>query len=183
MSKKKSNYPFLIIRGLYDISRTGWVDRGVKDPESLGENTDDLVIIAKKYFPKVVGLDRMLEIVHWPKSDKAVGEIRTDSYCPEGRRQTKEQKYESELEVMEEICSHLGEVGRTILFDWLELKKGETQRAKLVKEIKAFQMVLKAIEYQKKGEPVIAQEFIDHDGHKVNDPELREIMLKAIAEL
>lgn len=174
-------YALTIISDLYKVNRTGWVDRGVGNPETVGEHTEQLILLANKNFPEMPGLSKMLKIHDWPEAKKNVGDRRTDSFCPEDHRITKEEKKILELEAMKDICSNLGRSGKIIMSLWLEYEEGKTERAKIAYQIDKLQAILKALEYQKSGEPVIAQEFIDYNGGEIKHPILKNILWKAIS--
>jgi len=176
-------YVWRIIESLHKLPRTGYKDRGVENPETVGEHSDEVVAIAEEYFAHIPGLGEMLRIHDWPKSKKEVGDRRTDSLCPPERRWSLTEKYEAELAAMEEIAQDMGPDGQRILQLWKEFDAGETERAKLANQIDKFQMIRKSIRYQKEGQPVIAQEFINSSGHFITDPILKQMMDKAIAEL
>jgi putative hydrolase of HD superfamily len=174
-------YALNIIKTLYKIKRTGWVDRGVKNPETVGEHTDQLIILANQYFPEISGLNKMLKIHDWPEADKNVGDRRTDVFCLKNHRITKKRKKILELEAMKDICINLGYSGKVIINLWLEYEKAETKRAKIAYQIDKLQAILKAIDYQRNGQPVVAQEFIDCNGDTIQDPILKNVLKKAIA--
>jgi putative hydrolase of HD superfamily len=171
-----------IIEKLWQIPRTGYKDRGVENPETVGEHTDAVVALAEKHC-SIPLLGLMLKIHDWAESDKKVGDRRTDSLCPQKKRWTKEKKYKAERAAMERICSKLGPYGPMIFYLWLEYEEQKTPRAKRAYQWDKLQMILKAIEYQKAGQPVVAQEFIDHDGPKITHPFMRKMMERAIATL
>lgn len=177
----KRLYILDLIERLDHVLRTGWVDRGVKDPESVGEHSEELVLLARSFFPEIKDLDKMLKIHAWPESQKELGDIRTDTFCPIERRWTKEEKYIAEFNAMKEICLPLGKQGREILKLWLEFEENETIRAQIAKQLDKFQAIKKAIQYERQGQPVIAQEFIDYDGAKIQKPELIKALGKTKA--
>lgn len=174
---------FLIVQNvvtkLYNLPRTGWFDRGVENPETVGEHTDELVIISETFY-NIPGLSEMLKIHDWPESDSKVGDRRTDNFCPDNRRWSKEQKYIAELKAMKNICCSLESSGDTILKLWIEFEEQKTRRALIARQLDKLQGIMKAIEYQRQGQPVIAQEFIDWDGAKVTDPILKQILEEGI---
>jgi putative hydrolase of HD superfamily len=174
-------YALVIISDLYKVKRTGWVDRGVRSPETVGEHTEQLIILANQNFPEMHGLSKMLKIHDWPEAKKNVGDRRTDSFCPENHRITKEEKKILEFEAMRDICSKLGRSGKIIMNLWLEYEEAKTERAKIAYQIDKLQAILKAIEYEKSGEPVTAQEFIDYSGGAIQHPILKDILWKAIS--
>jgi len=168
-----------IIAQLYEIPRTGWVDRKVINPETVGEHTDALIALARKYYPFMPELIPMLKIHDWAETNKKIGDARTDRYCPPDHRWTKEKKHEVELATMKEICSHLGVAGKRLLKLWLEYDENITNRAKIAHQLGRLQRVLKAVNYQRLGQPVIAQEFIECDEAEIFDPVLVKVLERA----
>jgi len=175
---KRRDYVLQIISRLYEIPRTGWVDRKVNSPETVGEHTAELIDLANHFYPFTPGLNRMLKIHDWPESAKGLGDIRTDHFCPTDHRWTKAEKYEAEFTAMRQICANLGLAGKNILNLWLEFEEGKTERADLARQLDKFQAIKKALYYQKKGEPVKAQEFWEVDGAKIKNPELIKVLEK-----
>jgi putative hydrolases of HD superfamily len=167
-----------VITNLYSIKRTGWVDRGVKNPETVGEHTDDLIAIAKNLF-KIHGLIEMLIVHDWAESNSLIGDRRTDKNCQKEKRWSKKQKYEAELMAMQLICLTLGQQGVPILKLWLEFEAYQTRRAKIAKQLDKFQTMLKAIEYQKQGYAGIGEEFINCYEKIIRNPTLKKLLAKA----
>lgn len=176
---KRRAYALSIINKLYEIPRTGWVDREVKNPETVGGHTDDLIMLANKYFPGIPGLIAMLKIHDWAETNEEIGDARTDKFCPPDHRWTKEKKFEIELMTMVSICDQLGKRGKDILRLWIEFEENKTVRAKIAKQLDRLQRIIKAISYQKNGQPVIAQEFIDNDEANIHDLRLIKVLEKA----
>lgn len=193
MKNKHNQYP-LILRGedfinaqkiidrLYEIPRRGWADRNVENPETVGEHTDEVVMLSEKLF-NIYRLSKMLKIHDWAESDIKVGDIRTDTFCPDNHRWTKQEKYIAELEAMKNICATLKSSGNGILQLWIEFEEQKTRRAKIARQIDRLQAIMKAIEYQREGQPVIAQEFIDYYGKEITQTTLKQILEKCISSL
>ena len=177
--QKRRAYVLSIINKLDGIPRTGWVDRKVENPETVGEHTEELISLAKKYFPGIPDLIAMLKIHDWAETNEEIGDARTDKFCPPEHRWTKEKKYDMELMTMVGICDQLGPRGKYILQLWIEFEENKTIRAIIAKQLDRFQRIHKAISYQKNGQPVSAQEFIDNDWSNIHDPRLIKILEKA----
>ncbi len=171
-----------VIKALDDLPRTGWVDRGVENPETVGEHTEALIDLAEIYF-HVPGLTVMLKIHDWPESNPKVGDRRTDSNCPTEKRRDKEEKKRDETAAMREICISLGPEGRRLFKTWNEYEEQKTRRSRIASQIDKFQVIIKAIEYETSGEPVIAQEFIDEHLAKIKNQLLRKLLRQAIKSL
>jgi putative hydrolases of HD superfamily len=191
--KKHSQYPLAftgknfkkaqaINDRLHKLPRAGWVDRGVKNSESVGEHTDESVALAEKYF-KVEGLSKMLRVHDWPESDKEIGDRRTDRNCPKKDRWSKRKKHNVEFKAMRQICLTLGSAGKEIFDLWLEFEEGKTERAKIAYQLDKMQAIKKAIEYHKSGESVVVQDFIDDCEKKITNPVILQMLAEAKAEL
>lgn len=174
-------YALQIIAGLYQLPRTCWIDRGILNAETVGEHSDALVAMAK-LFSEITDLDKMLKIHDWVEYDKSVGDLRTDTYFPTDHRRTKEEKAILELKAIKKICQKLGPYGKTIFNLWTEYEEGKTERAKIAFQLDKLQAILKAIEYEKNGEPACSQEFIDYSGKFIVHPKLKEILAEAIIQ-
>ncbi len=171
-----------INRKLYETLRTGYVDRGVKNPETVGQHTDEMILMAKTLF-NIHGLEEIVKIHDWAESDKNVGDPRTDPKCPEERRWTKKQKHIAETAAMNKICSKLPKTGGTIMMLWLEYEAQKTRRAKIAKQLDRIQTILKAAEYEKYGHAGIASEFIEHYSPEIKDRSLKRILLQTKHDL
>lgn len=176
-------YALQVIRGLYKIPRTGWVDRGVKHPETVGQHSEDLLKLADFFFPDCYGLKKMLKIHDWPEFKKEVGDRRTDKYCPEDHRCDPQAKEIAERQAMMEICQKLGSYGDILFNIWLEYEAGLTLRAQRANQLDKLQVNLKAIDYQMAGQPVIAAQFIELNRHKITIPELKLMLEEAELKL
>lgn len=58
---------------LHEIKRTGWVDHGVENPESVKEHTEALIRLAEELSPYLTpeetsGLIEMLEVHDWSEA-------------------------------------------------------------------------------------------------------------------
>lgn len=164
-----------IMCNLYNLPRASWVDRGVENPETVGQHTIALVRLSNKYF-LIDGLDSMLLVHDWAENN--IGDQRTDKYCPEAKRLSKEVKYDLELQALQSITLKLGDRGKYVLDLWIEFEAQETLRSRLAYQLDKFQMISQAFKYQKQGQPVVAQEFLDSDGDKIQNFILRHALEK-----
>jgi len=168
-----------IMAGLYRIPRTGWVRRGVKDPESVGEHTDALIALAEKVCGKLPNIDkekllRMLRVHDWP--EYIVGDQVAIHESLEEQKKLQKQKYASEHEAMQRIAASLGIEGEEAKELWLEYTNSSTPEAILAHQLDKLQAIKKAAEYQQQGEPVAYKEFADHYRGIITDPILIEIL-------
>ena len=172
-----------VISGLYKIPRTGWVDRGVEHPETVGQHIDDLLEMADFFFPDCYGLKKMLKVHDWPEWEKKIGDRRTDKYCPEDHRYDPQEKKIAEREAMFDICQRLGPYGAIIFNLYLEYDAGITLRAQRANQLDKLQVDLKAVKYQIANQPVIAMQFIELNRHKIIIPELKLMLEEAELKL
>jgi len=171
-----------VVKGLYDIERTGWVKRGVENPETVGDHIDALISLGEEIADKIPELDknkflRMLQIHDWP--EHIVGDIVTATVGVEKRKEAEDDKIKKELVAMKNICADLGEEGEEILALWLEYEEGKTLEANIAKQLDKLQAVLKSQEYEQNGKgTVVAKEFFDYAKNKITHPVLVEILEK-----
>src|SRR5690242_19495642 len=95
---------------LYEIERTGWVKRNVKNPETVGQHTDDLILLAEKW-EKELGIKDIKTLKNVLKShdlpeiiegDKVIALLSDDEY-----KKAKENKYLKELAAIKKISQDL----------------------------------------------------------------------------
>ncbi|MFA5130867.1 MAG: HD domain-containing protein [Patescibacteria group bacterium] len=175
-----------IVQHLYEIPRPGWHERGVMVSESIGDKIDATIKLAQKFFPYLIGLDKMLKIVDWPKSkDEVKGSRANENLLIEQglSKALKYLKYMAEYKAMKDICSPLGDSGKAIFKLWVEYAEQKTDRAKIAQELVRLQRIKRAIQYQKQGEPVNAREFIEADSARISDPRLTKELEKTTMSL
>jgi putative hydrolases of HD superfamily len=169
-----------VVRGLYAIPRTGWVKRGVENPETVGEHTDAMVALGEAVADKIPGLDkkkllRMLQVHDWPEYIE--GDVVTATIPVEERKEAEDKKFAAELAAMKTICSRLGKEGEINLALWLEFEEAASPEASIAKQIDKLQAMIKAAEYEKAGNGrVVAQRFIDGQREIITHPVLLEIL-------
>jgi 5'-deoxynucleotidase YfbR-like HD superfamily hydrolase len=165
-----------IINGLYKIPRTGFKDRGVINPETVGQHVDSSIKLAQKLFPDRWRVFLMLKIHDWPEFILNF-DPRTDHLAPVETRLTKEKKKELELEAMTLICESLGGYGVELFALWEEFEAGKTEDAQIAKQTEHGQSIFMAYDYEQGGQPVIAKEFYDYYKWEMTDP----LMIKELA--
>lgn len=154
---------------LYKVPRTGWVDRGVENPETVGEHTDGLIALAEKWHTELgiqdlPHLQKILKIHDLAEGDEEVGDITTYHLSREEEKYmaAKELKFQKEFTAMKKIASTLGKDGDIILDLWLEFEKNETHDTQIGHELDKIHAVIKAYEYQATGQPVEGIEFVEY---------------------
>jgi len=166
------------------IERSGWVKRGVKNPETVRDHTESLLQLACTLEglseDEKDGLLEMLEIHDWPEAIHGDEIARAED--PEERKKQKALKFENEHKALEIICSGLGETGPIILDLWMRFEKLEDSAAQFARQLDKFQAVQKALEYEKTQGLPIFKEFYDGDVGKITHPVLVRGMGKLMEE-
>jgi len=159
---------------LYTTPRDGWVKRQVNNPETFGLHIRSVVFLAEKFF-YVEGLVKMLKICMWPK---IFGDLRTDTFADPNDRHTGEAKRAFEEQKMSQLCALLGKEGVEIFSLWQEFRENRTMRAQIANELRSYQTIVKALEYEKAGYAVDAQDFFCHYEKKITDRTILNLLAK-----
>jgi putative hydrolase of HD superfamily len=152
-------------RELANLPRTGWVRRGVKNPETVAEHTLSLKCLAK-----VLGdfseedrkeLTDMLEIHDWPEAihgdEVILNEGDNDKY-----ELLKRTKFEKEQNALRSICEKIGGAGDTIFNLWIRFENSDDAVATFARQLDKYQAVEKALEYEKEQHIPLFREFFDY---------------------
>lgn len=154
------------------VLRRGWVVRGIKNPETVGEHMRECMKIAEK-FADQFGVDcekivAMLAVHDVPEIDPEVGDIiPTDGV-------SKTEKLDRERTAMRKICARVSD-GPEMLLLWEEFERGETPEAVIAKQIDAYQMLLQARRYQRE-QGLDIQEFENDVHRRVTHPVLKKLL-------
>ncbi|XP_049935339.1 uncharacterized protein LOC116259947 [Nymphaea colorata] len=126
--------------------RTGWVRRGIENPESISDHMYRMGIMAL-IAADIPGVNRdrciKLAIVH-DIAEAIVGDIAPSDGIP------KAEKSRREREALEHMCKLLGGGPRAEELSelWMEYEENSTLEAKLVKDFDKVEMILQALEYE-----------------------------------
>jgi len=128
------------------IERTGWVEVGVYQPESVADHTFRTAFLCMLY-ADLQGLDplkllRMALIHDLPEA--IIGDLTP--------KQKTEETKESEEQAMLRILCLLPKMEREkYLAVWNEYQEGTTKEAKAVRQLEKIEMAMQATEYEKLG--------------------------------
>jgi putative hydrolase of HD superfamily len=148
---------FLEAQTLDRVPRSGYVLRGVAEPESVTEHTWHVLFLVWALGTRIEGLDiaRAVEIalVH-DLAELRIGDLpRTSShYFPEGAKRT------AEAAAMADVLAPLAERALPL---YEEYQQGKTAEARLVKACDKLQLMLKVAVYERWGTGALA-EFWDN---------------------
>lgn len=153
--------------GLKDVQRTGWVLRGVRNPESVADHSWGTALLALLFLPEArradgdLDRDRVLAIaiVH-DLAEVRTGDIprRVD---PGRDRIGAAEKAERERRALLDLAGSSGEISEL----WEEYEAGETLEARYVRDMNLVDMCLQALRYEteKRYDPEVgAEEFPDY---------------------
>ncbi|XP_077238224.1 metal-dependent phosphohydrolase [Tasmannia lanceolata] len=131
---------------LKTTKRTGWIRRGIQDPESIADHMYRMGLMAL-IAADIPGINRdrcvKMAIVH-DIAEAIVGDITPSDGVP------KEEKSRREQEALDHMCMLLGERSRAkeIYELWMEYEENSSPEAKVVKDFDKVEMILQALEYE-----------------------------------
>ena len=139
------------VRKLKDVKRQGWVERGVKEPESVAEHSLVMALLCM-VLPFEGDRDRAVRmaLVH-DIAESVTGDIITKESWSEGGTMTREEKVSLERKALYNLLSVIdGPVAEEIRSLWSEYEKGETREAAFVRDVDTAEMILQANDYYRK---------------------------------
>ncbi len=149
---------------LRSVLRAGWVKRGVKNPENVYEHTEGMVVLLEKW-QKDLGIkdfdasSTMLRVHDWPEilhGDELTYHLDGDEY-----KLAIDKKHGNEYRAMKQLCAPLGKTGETLLNLWIKFEEQKDYDSQIGYQIDKMHAVVKALEYEKAGEPVSTMEFVN----------------------
>ncbi|HDQ05356.1 MAG TPA: HD domain-containing protein [Candidatus Bathyarchaeota archaeon] len=170
---------FLRITGiLKQTERTGWVEVGVYQPESVADHTFRTAFLCMLYADMEdldpLKLVRMALIHDLPEA--VIGDLTPSQKTAETR--------EDEENAINQILSLLPKSQREKYLEvWKEYQEGETREAKAVRQLEKIEMALQAKEYQKLGtDDKNLERFIKSAEEATVWPELKRLLSCVLEE-
>ncbi|CAD5110901.1 unnamed protein product [Dimorphilus gyrociliatus] len=161
MAEMKKLFEFIRVVGrLKSLKRTGWVNAGVKDPETVSGHMYRMAMLSFIIDEKRDHVSRdqciKLALVH-DLAESIVGDITPFEGI------TVEEKHRREKEAMENIAKLVSNtVGNELLDLWNEYEKQLTKEAQFVKDLDKFDMIMQAFEYEEaENKPGRLQDFFN----------------------
>jgi len=158
--------------------RAGWIEIGIRQPESVADHTFRTSILCMIY-ADMEGLDQLkllrMALIH------DLPEAITGDLTPS--KKTKESK-ERENTAIKQILDLLPKKQREkYLTDWNEYQEGKTKEAKAVRQLEKLEMALQAKEYEKaKSTGQSLKRFIKSAEKAITRPELRRLLSGILEE-
>lgn len=176
------NISFLQYIGkLKEVTRAGWGNYNIKNPENVADHSFRTAVLAMM-FGKKLGVNETKLIKMALLHD--VGESITGDIIQErGRKEIipQKKKIEKEKKAVAKIVRAM-EGGKEIFDLWFEYANGKTKEARILKQLDKIEMVLQALEYEKRKTPKKLDEFWINTEKYVRAPLLRDV-LKALKVL
>jgi putative hydrolase of HD superfamily len=170
------------VRELKGLKRSGWIEKGVRDPESVADHSFMLAVLAYLYSKKL-GLDTdkcvKMALLH-DICEVYSGDI-PDKIRDEDQPVPDSEKKKLEEQGLEKLISLLPEdLAKEIHDLWKEFEARETKEAKLVKDLDKLEMCMQALEYSKNYENL--EEFFEDGNLNIKTPEIRKLFEKVYGE-
>ena len=157
---------------LKELRRTGWMERGVPDPESVAAHSFAVALLAS-VFAELRGLDsseavRMALIHDLPES--ATGDL-----TPEMKARVTGLE-DVELKIIQELAKEFPEPAASRLLDsWKRYQGRSDPVARLVRNLDKLEMGLQALEYMRRGAED-AEEIYESALSEIDDEEIRRLL-------
>lgn len=163
-----------VYQALQELKRTGWVNRGVENPESVKEHTESLIALAYELSGHLTEeeneeLVEMLEVHDWPEAihgDEVILELN-----PDDRKALKDIKFENERRALQIICADLPN-GTEIMDLWLRFETSDDPAAVFGRELDKYQAVEKALDYEEEQRIELFNEFLTYSINFIHHPVL-----------
>jgi putative hydrolase of HD superfamily len=158
--------------------RSGWVEVGIRKPESVADHTFRTAVLCMVY-SDLEGLDELkllrMALIH-DLPEAIIGDL-TPS------RKTTRSK-EEENDAMNQILSLLPKDQREkYMTDWNEYQEGKTREAKAVRQLEKIEMALQAKEYEEAGLTRQSRKrFIKSAEEAIVWPQLRRLLSHILEE-
>jgi putative hydrolases of HD superfamily len=158
------------------LPRTGWLQRGVADPESIAEHSYAVAMLALLAGDAVEGIDRerllRMALLH-DYAEALMGDLPASAKRLIGPRA----KHEGERRAMLELLAGFP-AGESYIALWQEYCDGRSREAQLLKALDRIEMLIQALEYERAGSRLMDEFWEDAElGWPEWAPALRELAL------
>ena len=167
---------FKQVGNLKRIKRTGWVLKGIKDPESVSDHIYRAAVMCMTLGKKRnLNMSKLLSmtLIH------DLGEVATaDIRYEEGGKiiASEQAKNQIEEDILKGILPLTGEKDYYLSL-WQEFRHQTSPEAKFLKQVEKLEMVLQALEYQESGiKKNKLDEFFENARKYISDPEIKELL-------
>jgi putative hydrolase of HD superfamily len=162
------------------LPRTGWLQRGLRDVESVAEHSFGVVALALFVGDLHASLDRgrllAIALVH-DLAEALVGDLPASA----SRLIGKAAKHEAERKAMLELLGNLLQGDRYVEL-WEEYSRGASPEARLVKALDRLEMLGQALAYERAGARNLAEFWEELDGWGEEFPIVRALAEQLLDE-
>jgi putative hydrolase of HD superfamily len=162
------------------LPRTGWLQRGIRDPESIAEHSFGVAVLALLVGDTIPNIDRgrllAIALLH-DLAEALIGDLPATARRLFGA----EAKYAAERGAMEELLADLPQAA-SYLDLWDEYVQGASAEARLVKALDRLEMLSQALAYEQAGSRALSEFWDDADRWSAEFPAVRTLAECLIAE-
>ncbi|PDW00532.1 HD domain-containing protein [Candidatus Viridilinea mediisalina] len=162
------------------LPRTGWLQRGLRDVESVAEHSFGVAALALVVGDLYPDLDRgrvlAMAIVH-DMAEALIGDLPASA----SRLLGKAAKYEAERRAMLELFGRLPR-GAEYVALWEEYSQAASKEARLVKALDRLEMLAQALAYERAGASGLTEFWEERNGWGEEFPEVRALTEWLFAE-
>lgn len=163
-----------LVGRLKHLKRTGWVEHGVPDPETVAGHMYRMSILSFLINDSHCPLNKTkcikLSLAH-DLAECIVGDLTP------GMGIEPSEKHRREEEAMKHITKLVGPAGNELYLLFQEYEEQSTPEAKFVKDIDRFDMVLQAFEYEKRQKkPHDLEAFFESTRDKFDHPLVKSLV-------
>lgn len=155
---------------LKDTPRTGWVENGIPNVESVSDHMYRMSLLCMLCPDRFLDKDRMIRMaLCHDMGESIVGDISPAMKVP------KEEKYEKEKKAMDYLTGLVPamDIGHEMKSYWNEYEAQQTPEAQFVRDMDLLEMIVQAHHYERTTEKDLSSFF--KSGEKIVHPWAREI--------
>ena len=161
------------------LPRTGWLQRGVADAESVAEHTFGVLALALFVGDQIAGLDRgkllAIALLH-DMAEVYLGDLPSSAR----RLLSAQSKHEAERRAVQELFAAMP-AQTDYLNLWSEYVAGSSPEGRLIKGIDRIEMLAQALAYERAGNRALAEFWIDVEhGWSDEFPILRSLAMQLL---
>lgn len=141
------------VNKLKEVRRAGWVERGVKNPESVADHNFLAALLCMVIPAKGVDKESAIKMamVH-DLAESVIGDIITTDKWKAGGKMSRPERVKMEAKAFEGILANLDkETADEILGLWNEFEQRKTKEAKFVHDVENAETLIQANIYHRKG--------------------------------
>lgn len=173
-----------IINNLKSVKRAGWVERGVRKPESVADHSFMMALMCMVLPAKGVDRDKTVKmaLVH-DLAESVTGDLITKENWEGGGSIASEDKAKLERKTLNKILASLEPgTAKEIAALWEEFEEGNTGEARFAKDIDMAEVMLQAYDYHKSKnfKMPLAGFWDDRNIGKIKDENIKMLVKKII---